>query len=132
MKDTVKARRARMLEVPINLCYPPYVSTQRMGRRRALMSPPSLHGRRLLIGVLLLFTVIPGALWASPLDQLTDLSGKATVSVTLTSRDNFNSEYRYDLIVRNRSSDPLIGESLIVVLEKITNLAGEDREPLKS
>jgi hypothetical protein len=96
------------------------------------MSPPSVHGRRLLIGVLLLTTVIPGSLSASPLDQLTDLSGKATVSVTLTGRDNFNSEYRYEVTVRNRSSDPLIAESLIVVLEKITNLAGEDREPLKS
>jgi len=96
------------------------------------MFPPSLGGRRLSIGVLLLTAVIPASLAASALDQLTDLSGKATVSVTLMGRDNFNSEYRYDLIVRNRSSDPLIADSLIVVLEKITNLAGEDREPLKS
>ena len=71
-------------------------------------------------------------LTASPIDQLTDLTGKATVTVTLTGRDNFNSEYRYDLTVRNRSNDLLIADSLIVVLEKITNLAGEEREPLKS
>jgi hypothetical protein len=69
---------------------------------------------------------------ASPLDQLTDLTGKASVVVTLTGRDNFNSEYRYDLIVRNRSSDLLAADSLVIVLEKITNLAGEEREPLKS
>lgn len=69
---------------------------------------------------------------ASVLDQLSDLSGKASVTVTLTGRDNFNSEYRYDLTVRNGSSDPLIADSLIIVLDKITNLAGEDREPLKS
>lgn len=69
---------------------------------------------------------------ASVLDQLSDLSGKTSVTVTLTGRDNFNSEYRYDLTVRNRSNDPLIAESLIIVLEKITNLAGEDREPLKN
>ena len=31
---------------------------------------------------------------ASPLDQLADLTGKANVIVTLTGRDNFNSEYR--------------------------------------
>jgi hypothetical protein len=36
------------------------------------------------------------------------------------------------LTVRNRSSDLLIADSLIIVLEKITNLAGEDRDPLKS
>jgi hypothetical protein len=69
---------------------------------------------------------------ASSIDQLADLTGKASVTVTLTGRDNFNSEYRYDLTVRNRSSDLLIADSLIIVLEKITNLAGEEREALKS
>jgi hypothetical protein len=88
--------------------------------------------RRLLIGVLLAFELMAGPLLASPLDQLTDLSGKASVIVTLTGRDNFNSEYRYDLTVRNRSGDAFIADSLVVVLEKITNLAGEEREPLKS
>lgn len=78
-----------------------------------------------------LFSPEPGLI-ASPIDQLTDLTGKASVTVTLTGRDNFNSEYRYDLTVRNRSSDLLIADSLIIVLEKITNLAGEEREPLKS
>src|SRR5687767_286650 len=87
----------------------------------------------LLIGTLLMagtLNIRPAA--ASPTEQLADLTGKTSVSVTFTGRDNFNSEYRYDLTVRNRSSDPLIADSLIVVLEKITNLAGEDREPLKS
>jgi hypothetical protein len=87
---------------------------------------------RQLVGALFLTVTMPAALLASPLDQLTDLTGKATVTVTLTGRDNFNSEYRYDLTVRNRSNDPLIADSLIVVLDKITNLAGEEREPLKS
>ena len=87
----------------------------------------------LLIGTLLIagtLNIRPAA--ASPTEQLADLTGKTSVSVTFTGRDNFNSEYRYDLTVRNRSSDPFIADSLIVVLEKITNLAGEDREPLKS
>lgn len=89
---------------------------------------------QLLIGAVLLTELFsPDTnLVASPIDQLTDLTGKASVTVTLTGRDNFNSEYRYDLTVRNRSSDLLIADSLIVVLEKITNLAGEEREPLKS
>jgi hypothetical protein len=98
------------------------------------MSRHQVSTVRLLIGSALLtdlFTPDPGLL-ASPIDQLTDLTGKATVTVTLTSRDNFNSEYRYDLTVRNRSSDLLVADSLVIVLEKITNLAGEEREPLKS
>lgn len=67
---------------------------------------------------------------ASSLDQLTELTGKASVVVTLKGRDNFTSEYRYDVSVRNHSSDLLIADSLVVVLDKITNLAGEDREGL--
>lgn len=96
------------------------------------MPIPLLVAGRHFVGALVLTGAMPAALFASPLDQLTDLTGKAIVSVTLTGRDNFNSEYRYDLTVRNRSSDPLIADSLIVVLDKITNLAGEEREPLKS
>lgn len=90
---------------------------------------------QMLIGALLLAELFftPGThVVASPIDQLTDLTGKASVTVTLTGRDNFNSEYRYDLTVRNRSNDLLVADSLIIVLEKITNLAGEEREPLKS
>ncbi len=70
--------------------------------------------------------------FASPIDQLTDLTGKAHTIITLKGRDNFTSEYQYDVSVRNQTSEPLIADSLIVVLDKITNLAGEEREPLKS
>ncbi|HEY7129981.1 MAG TPA: hypothetical protein VH332_09935 [Nitrospira sp.] len=87
---------------------------------------------RLLVCTLLLIETTATTALASSIDQLTDLTGKAIVTVTLTGRDNFNSEYRYDLTVRNRSGDPLVADSLIVVLEKITNLAGEERDPLKS
>jgi hypothetical protein len=69
---------------------------------------------------------------ASPLDHLTELTGKATVIVTLKGRDNFTSEYRYDVSVRNQTADLLVADSIIIVLDKITNLAGEDREALKN
>jgi hypothetical protein len=32
-------------------------------------------------------------------------------------RDNFNSEYLYYVSVKNLSSDPLVGESLVIVLD---------------
>ena len=69
---------------------------------------------------------------AGPLDQLTDLSGKATVVVTLKGRDNFNSEYLYDVSVKNLSPDTFVGDSLFLVLDKVTNIGGEDRENLNS
>jgi len=67
---------------------------------------------------------------ASSLDQLTDLTGNASVVVTLKGRDNFTSEYRYDVSVRNHTFELLIADSLVIVLDKITNLAGEDHEGL--
>ena len=66
---------------------------------------------------------------ASP-DHVTDLTGRVQAIVTLKSRDNFASEYRYDVSVRNLSPDAITGDSLVIVLDKITNLAGEDREGL--
>ena len=69
---------------------------------------------------------------AGPLDQLTDLSGRASVIVTLKGRDNFNSEYLYDVSVKNLSADTFIGDSLYIVLDKVTNIGGEDRENLNN
>ena len=79
----------------------------------------------------LLWPMVPESS-AGPLDQLTDLTGKATAVVTLRGRDNFNSEYRYDVSVKNLSSDTLIGDSLFIVLDKVTNIGGDDRENLNS
>lgn len=68
---------------------------------------------------------------AASSDQLTDLTGHANVVVTLKVRDVWTSEFRYDVSVRNNSADHLVGDSLLIVLDKITNVAGEDREPLQ-
>ena len=93
-----------------------------------------LSTARVMGGVLFACTLLTSmtGFGASSLDQLTDLTGKASVVVTLKGRDNFTSEYRYDVSVRNHSSDLLIADSLVIVLDKITNLAGEDHESLKS
>ena len=72
---------------------------------------------------------IPAA-FAGSLDQLTDLTGKVQTIITLKGRDNFISEYRYDVSVRNLSPDTFKADSLIIVLDRITNLAGEDHEGL--
>jgi len=79
---------------------------------------------------LLNVTIPTGLLAAVPIEQLTDLAGKARAVVTLKGRDNFSNEFRYDVSIKNESSDPLVADSLVLVLDKITNLAGEDNEPL--
>jgi hypothetical protein len=71
--------------------------------------------------------VFPSPVLAGGLDDLSDLTDKAAQAVvTLKGRDNFNSEYLYDVSVKNLSSDPLVGESLIIVLDKITNIGGNE------
>ena len=72
----------------------------------------------------------PSTTLAGSLDHLTELTGKVNAIVTLMGRDNFTSEYRYDVSVRNLSPDSIVADSLVIVLDRITNLAGEDREVL--
>ncbi|MBM4125786.1 MAG: hypothetical protein FJ247_00335 [Nitrospira sp.] len=67
---------------------------------------------------------------AGSFDQLTDFTGRMSPIVTMKGRDTFTSEYRYDVSVRNLTPDLIIADSLIIVLDKITNLAGQDREGL--
>jgi hypothetical protein len=70
----------------------------------------------------------PSHILAGALDQLPDLTDKAAQTVvTLKGRDNFNSEYMYDVSVKNVSSDPLVAESLVIILDKITNIGGDER-----
>jgi hypothetical protein len=63
---------------------------------------------------------------AVPIEQLEDLTGGAIPIATLRERDNFANEFRYNVTVRNRTSHPIRMDSLIVVLDEITDLAGKD------
>lgn len=76
---------------------------------------------------LVLNGVVPPHVLAVAWEQLPDLTDKAALAVvTLKGRDNFNSEYVYDVSVKNLSAHPLVGESLILVLDKITNIGGSE------
>lgn len=89
--------------------------------------------RSLFIPFVLLSVLIvakPTTTLAGSFDHLTELTGKVNAIITLKGRDNFTSEYRYDVSVRNHTPDLLAADSLVIVLDKITNLAGEDHEGL--
>lgn len=73
----------------------------------------------------------PCVVRAASFDTIEDLAGKATPLVTLKSQDNFSNELLYEITVKNLSSTPFIAESLILVLDKVTNIGGFDREALK-
>jgi hypothetical protein len=94
----------------------------------ALVAKPSFIPIALFINALL--AIGPTTASAGSFDHLVDFTGKTNVIVTMKGHDTFTSEYRYDISVRNLSPDSIIADSLVIVLDKITNLAGQDREGL--
>ena len=64
----------------------------------------------------------PAGFGAASVDQLPDLTGRASAIPTLKARDNFANQFEYDVTVRNRTSDPLVADSLVPVVERITEL----------
>lgn len=110
-----------------------------MLRLTMLTSPRKAHEARTAIRFVIfvalagrLFLAHPVTAFAESLDQLTDFTGRVSPIVTLKGHDTFNSEYRYDVSVRNLTPDPIMADSLVLVLDKITNLAGQEREGLTS
>jgi hypothetical protein len=100
---------------------------ERSFRRQALLIGYQSSRLWLLFVCMVANTVYPTRSSAESLDQLTDLTDSAAQAVvTLKGRDNFNSEYAYDVSVKNFSSDSLVGDSLVVVLDRVTNIGGDD------
>ena len=60
------------------------------------------------------------------LDRLSDITNRMAVSVTLVGRDSFKNEFRYDVSVKNQSSDTFNTDDVVLVLDRITDLAGKD------
>lgn len=98
---------------------------------RALGAPRGLPAWTISLWLAILL-VLPTVAAVAANDQPVDLTGKVTPIVTFKSRDNFSSEYRYEVTLRNVGSEPIAGDSLLVVLDRVTNVGGEDREPLKN
>ena len=129
VKESVKATKAEWCSL--------IQSIFAMLRLIMLIHPRKAHETRaatrsviFVVLVIRLFLVVPVTVSAGSLDQLTDFTGRVSPIVTLKGRDTFTSEYRYDVSVRNLTPDPIIADSLVIVLDKITNLAGQDREGL--
>jgi hypothetical protein len=81
--------------------------------------------RSLLCGVLLAGS-LTGRAEAVPVDDLIDLGGAARAIVTLKERDNFSNEFRYEVKIKNNTPDPLPTGALVLVLDRIVDLAGKE------
>jgi hypothetical protein len=61
-----------------------------------------------------------------PVGQMTDLTSRANVIIFPKDRDNFSAEFVYQVSVKNMSAEPFTVESLILVVDKVTDIAGKD------
>jgi hypothetical protein len=61
-----------------------------------------------------------------PVGQMTDLTSRAAIIILPKDRDNFTSEFAYQVSVKNMSSEPFTVQSLILVLDKVVDVAGKD------
>jgi hypothetical protein len=125
-KQSVKAATLALL---LELCYAAAACAIRRTAyvAEALVAKPSFVPIALFSALL---ATEPTTASAGSFDHLVDFTGKTNVVVTLKGHDTFTSEHRYEVMVRNLSSDSIVADSLVIVLDKITNLAGADREGL--
>jgi len=65
------------------------------------------------------------ALAGPPVDELPDLTGRATAVVTLKEHDNFANEYTFDVRVRNHMATGIEAGSLVLVLDHVTDVGGK-------
>ena len=84
--------------------------------------------------LLLIMVVESSLVWAeTSVDDLPDLTGGVVPVVQYKGRDPFSgrdltsvSQVEYEVRIKNQTGDPLVAESLIVVIEDIREISGKD------
>jgi hypothetical protein len=61
-----------------------------------------------------------------PVGQMTDLTSRASVIILPKDRDNFTTEFSYQVSIKNMSAEPFTVQSLILVLDKVVDVEGKD------
>lgn len=62
--------------------------------------------------------------------ESSDLSGRVMAQITRQSYDNFSSETRYEVRAANVTSQTFEADSLVIVLDQLTNFAGQAVDPV--
>ncbi|RMH37180.1 MAG: hypothetical protein D6690_03760 [Nitrospirae bacterium] len=82
---------------------------------------------------LVVFGVLVHDGWAQRVEDLPDLTGGAVPMIVYETRDPFSSgeptsieRVRFTVRVKNQTGDPLLGQSLVLIVEKILDLSGDD------
>ncbi len=64
--------------------------------------------------------------WAVDVDRLEDLTGGAVPVVTFEQHDTFTNEYLYTVKVINRTGDPILANTLVLVISAVLNQSLQD------
>lgn len=71
-----------------------------------------------------------GVWGATTLGESTDLSGRVSAQITRQSYDNFSSEIRYEVRAANLTNQTFQADSLVIILDALTNFAGQAVDPV--
>ncbi len=81
--------------------------------------------------LLTLGCLMAAEVWAATsVGESSDLSGRVTAQITRQSRDNFTSELLYEVRARNLTNESFHADSLVIILDRLTNFAGQAVDPV--
>ena len=116
---------------------PQYLDLLLLTHPDAFASDSHQSGRRswwLIVGLMLLvafffsLVLLVTSSQALPIDvdQLEDLTGGVVPVVTFEGHDTFANEYVYSVKVINQTGDPIVADTLVLVLSEVQDLSGKD------
>lgn len=92
---------------------------------------PSSRARVAAAAALATGCLVAAGIWtAAGAGDPADLSGRVVPQITRQSHDNFRSEHRYEVRARNLTGQTFEADSLVIVLDQLTNFAGQAVDPV--
>ena len=82
--------------------------------------------RQVTLVATMMLALTPHQVAALDVGQLPDLTGGAIPLVTFERHDTFSNEFIYTVKVRNHTGDPLVADSLVIVLDRVIDLSGKN------
>lgn len=82
--------------------------------------------RRMTFAAAVMLALIASPAAAVDVNQIQDLTGGVVPHVAFEQHDTFSNEFTYSVKVTNRTGDPIVADSLVIVLDGVLDIAGKD------